>query len=281
MPAKRTATKPSRSAAGEGAGAGQVQSLTRALALLDAIAESHDGLTLSDLAELTGLPPSTTHRLLTTLESARFVRFEPTQTVWQIGIQAFVVGNAFVRTRDVTAIARPHMRRLRDACGETVNLYIEDDGEVVCMTQVESRQMMRAIARPGGRVRMHVAGAGKAILAHLDEDRLRALILQHGLKRHTAKSIDSPAKLRAELARIREQGFAIDDEENAVGLRCVAAPILDEDGSPVAAISVSGPTARISDELVQRFGRRVRAAARDITLHYGGRTDWRPILETP
>lgn len=260
--------------------AGQVQSLTRALGLLDAIAESHDGLTLSDLAELTGLAPSTAHRLLTTLEAARFVRFEASQALWQIGIQAFVVGNAFVRTRDVTAIARPHMRRLRDDCGETVNLYIEDDGEVVCMIQVESREMMRAISRPGGRVRMHVSGAGKAMLAHIDDDRLSALILRHGLKRYTAKSIDSPAKLRAELARIRERGFSVDDEENAVGLRCVAAPILDEDGNPVAAISLSGPTARMSDEDVARYGRRVRAAARDITLHYGGQTDWHPKSET-
>ncbi len=260
--------------------AGQVQSLTRALGLLDAIAESHDGLTLSDLAELTGLAPSTAHRLLTTLEAARFVRFEASQALWQIGIQAFVVGNAFVRTRDVTAIARPHMRRLRDDCGETVNLYIEDDGEVVCMIQVESREMMRAISRPGGRVRMHVSGAGKAMLAHIDDDRLSALILRHGLKRYTAKSIDSPAKLRAELARIRERGFSVDDEENAVGLRCVAAPILDEDGNPVAAISLSGPTARMSDEDVARYGRRVRAAARDITLHYGGQTDLHPKSET-
>ncbi|TVQ38046.1 MAG: MarR family transcriptional regulator [Geminicoccaceae bacterium] len=269
----------SRASAGEDK-SGQVQSLTRALALLEAVAESHDGLTLSDLAELTGLPPSTAHRLLTTLEATRFVRFEPSQGLWQVGIQAFVVGNAFVRTRDVTAIARPHMRRLRDECGETVNLYLEDAGEVVCMTQVESRQLMRAIARPGGRVRMHVSGAGKAILAHLDENRLRAILLQHGLKRYTAQSIDSPAKLRAELARIRERGYAIDDEENAVGLRCVAAPILDEHGLPVAAISLSGPTARLGDDDVRRFGRSVRAAARDITLHYGGRTDWRPSAET-
>ncbi len=255
---------------------GQVQSLTRALSLLDAIAESHDGLNLSDLAELTGLAPSTAHRLLTTLEAVRFVRFEPSQALWQIGIQAFVVGNAFVRTRDVAAIARPHMRRLRDECGETVNLYIEDDGEAVCMMQVESREMMRAIARPGGRVRMHVSGAGKAMLAHLDEQRLSALILRFGLKRYTAKSVDSPAKLRTELVRIRERGFAVDDEENAVGLRCVAAPILDEHGLPVAAISLSGPTARLGDTDVARYGRRVRAAARDITLHFGGRTDWHP-----
>lgn len=262
--------------AADGERSGQVQALSRALGLLDAIAESHDGLTLTDLSELTGLAPSTAHRLLTTLESARFVRFEPTQSLWQIGIQAFVVGNAFVRTRDMAQIARPHMRRLMELSGETANLYIEDDGEVVCMTQVESRQMMRAIARPGGRVRMHVSGAGKAMLAHLDEPTLGRVILRFGLKRHTPKSIDSPAKLRAELAEVRARGFAVDDEENAVGLRCVAAPVLDEHGSPVAAISVSGPAARITDMDLPRFGRQVREAARDITLHYGGRTDWRP-----
>ena len=112
--------------------AGQVQSLTRALALLEAVARSHDGLALTELAQTVGLPPSTAHRLLTTLQQGRFVRFDLLASVWQIGVQAFVVGNAFARTRDVLTMARPHMRRLMEESGETVNLYVADERARPC-----------------------------------------------------------------------------------------------------------------------------------------------------
>ena len=132
------------------AAAGQVQSLTRALSLLRALAESGDGMTLSDVAQIVGLPPSTAHRLLTTLQQERFVRFDGAAHVWQVGVEAFIIGNAFVRTRDVVGMARPYLRRLMEEGGETANLYLEQEGEVVCMAQIECRQMMRAIARPAG-----------------------------------------------------------------------------------------------------------------------------------
>ena len=126
---------------------GQVQSLRRALSLLEHVAAAGEGLTVTEAARAAGLPISTAHRLLTTLESARYVRFEPGANLWQIGVQAFATGNAFTRTRDIVAIARPHLRRLMEETRETANLYIHDDGRAVCMAQVESRQMMRAIAR--------------------------------------------------------------------------------------------------------------------------------------
>src|SRR5262245_12360215 len=120
----------------------QVQSLTRALALLETVARCHDGVTLTELAQTVGLPPSTAHRLLTTLQQARFVRFDPLGSVWQVGVQAFVVGNAFARTRNVLMMARSPMRRLMEESGETVSLYMSDDGEAVCMAQVECRHLM-------------------------------------------------------------------------------------------------------------------------------------------
>ena len=178
---------------------GQVQSLTRALALLRALAESGDGMTLSDVAQIVGLPPSTAHRLLTTLQQERFVRFDGAAHVWQVGVEAFIIGNAFVRTRDVVGMARPYLRRLMEEGGETANLYLEQEGEVVCMAQIECRQMMRAIARPGGRVQMHCSGAGKALLAWLADGALTRIIQQHGLRRVTERTLDTPRKLRAAL----------------------------------------------------------------------------------
>lgn len=249
----------------------RVQSLSRALGLLDTLAETADGMTLADVAQVAGLAPSTAHRLLTTLESQRYVRFVASEGVWQVGVQAFVVGQAFRRSRDVVTTARPHMRHLMEESGETVNLYIEEGGEAVCMAQVECRQMMRAIARPGGRVKLHCSAAGKAMLAFMPASQVARILQIHGLPRVSEKTLDTPKKLKAELERGRECGFAVDDEEHAVGLRCVAAAILDEDGRPLAALSISGPLARVDESLIGTMGGLVRRASRAITEQIGGR----------
>lgn len=270
----RSRTKTSQrapSAAGKAAErSGSVQSLSRALGLIRALAASHDGLTLTELAQTVGLPPSTAHRLLTTLQQERFVRFEPLGSLWQVGVGAFMVGNAFARTRDVVMMARPRMRQLMEECGETVNLYIEDQGEAVCMAQVECREMMRAIARPGGRVLMHCSGIGKAMLAWLPDRDVGKILERHGLPAITERTLTTPAKLRGDLERTRARGYAVDDEEHAVGLRCVAAAVFDEHGAPIAGISLSGPSARVTEARVPLLGVLVEAAARAVSLDIGG-----------
>lgn len=266
-PSRRTVASPAG-----GRDSGQVQSLTRALAILETLAETTYGMSLSDVAQVVGLAPSTAHRLLTTLESRRFVRFLASDGLWQVGVQSFVVGQAFRRSRDVIALARPQMRQLMEATGETANLYIEEGGEAVCMAQVESRQMMRAIARPGGRVKLHCSGAGKAMLAHLPADAMAKILQAHGLPRTTDKTLDTPQRLKVDLERVRARGFAIDDEEHAVGLRCVASTVLDEEGQPLAALSVSGPSARIDETTMGVIGGLVRDAATIVTDLVGGQT---------
>jgi len=271
MAAARRPPRPSVRAPAAPRDPSRVQSLTRALALLDTLAEAADGMTLSDVAQIVGLAPSTAHRLLTTLESQRYVRFVSGEGLWQVGVQAFVVGQAFRRSRDVVTLARPQMRHLMEESGETVNLYIEEGGEAVCMAQVECRQMMRAISRPGGRVKLHCSGAGKAILAALPASDVARILQTQGLPRVSEKTLDTPKKLKADLDQVRARGYAVDDEEHAVGLRCVAAPILDEEGKPLAALSISGPLARIDDTAIGVMGGLVRRAAAAVTEQVGGR----------
>jgi IclR family acetate operon transcriptional repressor len=249
-----------------------VQSLSRALNLLNVVAASDQGLTLSEAARTAGLAVSTAHRLLTTLQQDKFVRFDTERSVWVIGVQAFIVGNAFPRARDLTAIARPLMRQLMEKSGETVNLAIEDQGFAVYVAQVECRKLMRAISRPGGRAPMHASGVGKALLAAMPADEVEAIIALRGLARETDKTISTPAKLRAELDAVRARGYAVDDEENAVGLRCAAAAIFGEHGQPVAAISLSGPAARIGNAAIAGMGEAVKDAAQRITAQFGGVT---------
>lgn len=249
---------------------GQVQSLSRALKLLNALSYHPQGLSLSEVAHHVGLPNSTAHRLLTTLQNERFVRFESDRSAWLIGVQAFRVGSAFVRSRDLVAIARPYMRRLMEQSGETVNLAIADRNEVIYLAQVETQKMMRAIAGPGGRAQMHCSGVGKALLAHVDPECLEKALPQLEFHRETPNTIANPPELRRELERTVRRGYAIDNEENAIGLRCVAAVIFDEHAGPLAALSVSGPTARLTDQRLATLGQAVAKVAGEITAELGG-----------
>ncbi len=249
---------------------GQVQSLSRALKLLNALAVHPAGLSLSEVAGHVGLPNSTAHRLLTTLQNERYVRFETERSVWLIGVQAFCVGAAFVRSRDLVTIARPYMRRLMEQSGETVNLAIADRGEVIYIAQVETQKMMRAIAGPGGRAPMHCSGVGKALLAVAAPEAADKLLDSMEFHRETGQTLITRQDLERDLEEVRAQGFAVDNEENAVGLRCVAAVIYDEHGSPLAALSVSGPTARITEQRIPLLGEAVAGIAAEITAEIGG-----------
>ena len=249
---------------------GQVQSLSRALWLMNALADCPQGLSLSEVAHRVQLPTSTAHRLLTTLQNERYVRFESERSAWLIGVQAFQVGSTFVRSRDLVAMARPYMRRLMEESGETVNLAINDRMEVVYLAQVECHKMMRAIAGPGGRARMHCSGVGKALLAYASDTELQDVIENQGLTRETPKTLSDPEALKADLKNIRTRGYAIDDEENAIGLRCVASLVFDEHGEPLAGLSVSGPMARLTDARLPVLGSAVTQIAAEITGELGG-----------
>lgn len=264
------ALAPARPAAGARTGGEQVQSLVRALSLMNRIAESGDeGATLTDLAQQVGLPSSTAHRLLITLEQERYVRFNNDGRLWSIGVQAFVTGCAFTKNRSLARVARPHMRRLMEESGETVNLAVEDQGEAVYLAQVECSQMMRAFARPGTRVPLHCSAVGKAIFSTASDKALAKILHQRGMPRLTVKTITTPSALRTELENVRTRGYALDDEEHAVGLRCIAAPIFDETEEAVAAVSVSGPIVRIGEARLAQLREMVIAAARAISADMG------------
>jgi len=247
------------------------QSLTRGLQLLECLAGEPHGMSLSDVAQAAGLATSTTHRLLGTLQALDFVRHDERLGLWSIGLKTFCIGNAFTDSRDFVAEARPLMHQLAEDSGETVNLGVVDDGEAVFIAQVESQAMMRMVVRLGSRAPLHASGVGKALLARMDEAQVAAILHRRGLAGFTASTLSSPPALRAALATIRRQGYAVDDEEHAIGLRCVAATIHGPDGRALAAISVSGPKARLADARLGELGARVARCAAQISERLGGR----------
>jgi len=257
-------------------GAALVQSLSRALTLLESIARADNGMTLSDLAQQSKLAPSTAHRLLNTLEQHGFANLDPQRGLWFVGVGAFTVGNAFLINRDYVVVARPFMYQLMEQSGESVNLAKHYQGQVVFLAQVQCREMMRMLVRLGSHAPLHASGAGKALLAAMAPQQVKEMIRRQGLPGITANTLDKEPRLREDLARTREIGYAYDDEEHAVGLRCVASTIHDEHHEAIAAISISGPRARISNRRIESLGKMVMATANRVTEAIGGQLPgWR------
>lgn len=254
---------------GTGTSAASAPALDRALALLSAVAAS-EGLTLSEIAERQALAPSSAHRLLTALAARGFVEADPLDQTWSIGVEAFRVGQAFQRRNRAAQAARPIMRRLMEATGETANLGIFEGGDVVFIAQVESHDPIRAFFRAGERRAAHASGIGKALLAEMSEVTVARLVRDRGLVAFTDKTLDTPERLAADLAATRARGYSIDDEERNRGMRCIAAAIYDENGEAVAGLSISGPSGRLDPLRIASLGPEVASAAAQVTAAIGG-----------
>lgn len=248
--------------------AGTIQALERGLTVLKALAQE-DAIALSDLSEQLDMPVATAHRILSTLEKMRFARLDEASQNWSVGVEAFRTGTGFLRQTNLLEIGRTAMRKLMEDTGETANMAVRDGSEVVFIGQVETHSPIRAFFRPGSRGALHASGIGKALLSALSPDEADALLSRAGLRGFTPHTRTNLADLRRDLKDSVTRGWALDDEERHLGMRCVAAPIFDSTGEAVAGISVSGPTVRIDRAAMERFGPRVRAAAREVAEGLG------------
>lgn len=245
-----------------------IQSLDRAFDVLEALAAAR-GMTLSEIARALGQSPATVHRILSTLEARGVVEADTETQAWHVGAAAFRLGSAFLRRGSVLERSQPVMRSLTEETGETSNLGIERNGDVLFVAQVETQESIRAFFPPGTVSPMHASGIGKALLSRYDNDRIAAFLGRGRLERFTDKTIVEPDALVAEMRLTRARGYAYDDEEKATGMRCVAAAIVNAWGTAVAGISVSGPTHRMPPDRIERIGERVREAAARVSQSIG------------
>jgi IclR family acetate operon transcriptional repressor len=248
---------------------GHTQSVSRALSLLIKLSEEPEGLNLSELARRVKLAPSTAHRLLTTLQLDQFVRFEDGR--WLVGVQSFNVGSSYMRARDVCFMARPYLRMLMQETGETSNLALVENEELVYLAQTECPELMRALARPGAKAPLTCSAVGKAVLAFLPRTQADQMIEKAGISQMTRKSHVTAASLWRDLDTVKRRQCAFDDEEHSDGLRCVAAPLFSVTGEVLGAVSVSGPSVRVTEQQLAVHGRAVHRVARDMTRALGGR----------
>ena len=241
-----------------------VRSLERAFELLEHLADAGGEMALSELTEVSGLPMPTIYRLMRTLVNHGYVRQEPSKR-YALGPRLIRLGEG--ASRLLGTWARPVLARLVDEVGETANMAVLEGDEAVYVAQVPSRHSMRMFTEVGRRVQPHCTGVGKALLSQLPEPRVRGILARTGMEAHTPNTITGPEALMAELDRIRGQGYALDDEEQEIGVRCVAVALR---GAPaLTALSVSGPSARMTRETVADVVPIMRDAAERFTEELG------------
>jgi len=245
-----------------------VQPVYKALQVLRCLGEERRELALSEICYRVDLPKTTVFRYLQTLCACGFLMHDPNTDLYRIGLRVWELGQSVHEPLRIREIALPAMRDLRDRFNETVNLGVLDGLDVVYLEIIESRRSLRMQAQLGGRDPVYSTALGKAVLAFKNEDQW-PLHLPRELAPRTERTVTALDKLRQSLVRVRDCGYAFDDEENEEGARCIAAPIVNHSGQVLAAISLSAPASRMSDRLVSKVAAATKETAAIISQRLG------------
>src|SRR6188768_3321720 len=244
-----------------------IQVIERMFSLIDVLASREEAISLKEISEKTGLHPSTTHRILNDLTIGRFVD-RPEAGSYRLGMRLLELGNLVKGRLNVRDAALTPMRELHKLTQQPVNLSMRQGDEIVYIERAFSeRSGMQVVRAIGGRAPLHLTSVGKLFLAADDAQRLRAYATRTGLAGHTRNSITELPRLERELARVSQYGTARDDEELELGVRCMAAGILDDQGKLVAGLSISAPADRLEEAWLERL----RATAARISASLGHR----------
>lgn len=246
-----------------------VKSARRVLEVLDLLADHESPLTFTAIVDTLGYPKSSLHGLLREAVAARWVTYDPDQRSYALDIRALQAGNAYSRTFSLTDRALPHMRRIRDALDETIQLAVLDGRFNVYVAKVDGGHALTLESSVGKRLPAHATGLGKVLLADLPRADLRGRLSRVRLESLTDQTITDRTALDAELAAIRRVGYAVDREEYTRGVRCIAVPVRDATGAVVAGMSVSVPTIRFGRDFRQRGLEKLRAGATQLSAELG------------
>jgi len=259
----------------------QLQSLDRAVAVLDLLGESEGPLGLSDVCERMALHKSTAHRALMVLERCGFIERTP-ENRFRLGLKLYELGSRAVEQIDLRARVHPWFRRLSVQVGETVHLGVLQKTSIVYLDKVEPTNRRTWLdTRVGASNPVYCTAMGKAMLAFLPDDAASEIIRRIHFARFTRRTLMTPDALMRSLDRVRRRGYAIDDEEVEEGVRCIGAPILSDTGQPLAAVSISGPTSRITQQSVPGLAEHLMRCCREISASLGGRERKRAPAPSP
>ena len=246
------------------------QSVERVLRILEVMAEGGGAARLQDIAGAVGLPASTALRFISTLMVEGYAEQDPETLRYSLTFRLCRIAEQIRRGHQLRDIVHPELERLARACGESACLAVEEAGEVVYVDVAEGPEsILKTLQRIGKKAPLHSTGVGKTLLLDRTDEELKALGGSAGLVPLTPHTIVSRDRLLEELRQVRREGFAIDDEECELGVRCVAAPVRDHTGRVVCSISVSGPVNRMTDSALKAAGKAVRASAQTLSRRLG------------
>ncbi|OLC58392.1 MAG: hypothetical protein AUH85_00875 [Chloroflexi bacterium 13_1_40CM_4_68_4] len=246
-----------------------VQSVERTLDLLEALAAAQGEVSITNLAQRTGLHVSTVHRLLATLVHRGYVRQNRESSRYYLGSKMAMLGEGAPRYTELRLQAQTALSALTDLIDETTNLVVLEDTAAVYIDQVQCKQVVRLFTAIGNRVPLQCTAAGKVLLSYVPAESRDKVIERLDFRSYTPRSIASRSALLAALDAVRRSGYALDEEEYQTGVRCVAVPILGTDGQPVAAISVSAPAHRLPRARAVEILPSMRRAAAAVTTSMG------------
>ncbi|HVA92565.1 MAG TPA: IclR family transcriptional regulator [Chloroflexota bacterium] len=246
-----------------------INSLGRGLRVLTMLAEANGPLGVTELAVRLNVDPSSSYRLLATLEQQGFVRQEPHGKKYALGYAVLGVAAAVLRKLDVAVAAAPHLRALAASTGESTHLAVLDGANAVFIGREIAAAVLRVDTTIGSSEPAHCTAVGKALVADLDRAELARRFGDGPFTSFTARTITTLEELTADLLRCRAQGHARDDEEMHIGVRCLAAPIQGHLGNTVAALGLSGPAGRLTHERLPELATAVAEAAGEVSLAMG------------
>jgi DNA-binding IclR family transcriptional regulator len=225
-------------------------------------------LTLTEVTKMLNMGKSSAYKYLNTLEYLGLVERNLDNKKYRLGIKILELSGVVLENLDLRRIAKPYLEELAKLCNETVHLMVERDGEGIYIEKIDSPRAIRMYSQIGKRLPLHTGAVGKALLAFMSEEKINE-ILSKPLIRFTRNTITDPEKLKEEFKKIRERGYAIDNEEVEIGLKCVGAPIRDYTGKVVASISISGPSTRFSDTKMREYIELIKEYAMKISTALG------------
>lgn len=250
----------------------QIQSVARAAQIMEHIAANGNQDSLSNIARAMGLSKSTVFSLISTLEQLGYVQQDQTNGRYMLGMKLFELGQIVHASMDIRTLAMPHLQELAVKYGETAHLAVLSGGEVVYIDKVDSPHSIRIASQIGGRNPAHCTGVGKILLSWLPERELDDIMQNKPLARFTERTIVDRELLRQHLREVRYQGYAMDEEEIETGLSCIAAPIKNHRGDVIAAISLSGPSHRMTSENLNLIRKDILDTAKNISARFGYRS---------
>lgn len=246
-----------------------VQTLNRALDIIELLSLEQESIGVTDIGQRTGLHKSTVHRLLNALADRGYVEKNPKNGTYKLGLKFIEISSLFLNKLELKTEARPYLRRLAEQVGQPVHLAILMGRDAVYIDKVEAVNSIRMYSQIGRRVPVYCTAIGKVLLSGLEQDELAALLDELEFRSYTVNTIKTKDELLAHVNRARELGWAVDDEEHEDGIRCVSAPVYDYTGKIIAAVSVSGDRKVINENRDDEISTYVMDAAADISKRMG------------